>query len=221
MIVRRCSYIVMDVPITLAFVHAAAGAIGGGFGAAITGGDIGQGMLTGGISGGLGTFAGGYMKDWGFGAQLIGRSIVGGISGGIAATMYGGDFGEGFKQGAVTAGFATIFNDFNHSYDENGQKVVDNRDRPYGSTNKELWAAGGALSAGVAAVVAGPVVIPAAIVAGTAVVRSLTTMYLSNPNKAINFVIDAVNGYAPGYPRPTVGGLAGYTTSEVQKALNK
>jgi RHS repeat-associated protein len=106
------------------FAHAAAGAIGGGFGAAITGGDIGQGMLTGGISGFTGTYFGNMLPN-DYASQLIGRSLIGGISGGITATIYGGDFGEGFKQGAVTAGFAFMFNDGFHTsnkptYDNEG-----------------------------------------------------------------------------------------------------
>jgi RHS repeat-associated protein len=96
------------------FAHAAAGAAGGGIGAAITGQDIGRGMLVGGISGFAGTFAGGYMKGWDPAFQLIGRSVVGGVVGGIGSEIYGGSFAEGFKQGAITAGYAEIFNGWFH-----------------------------------------------------------------------------------------------------------
>ncbi len=96
------------------YAHAVTGAAGGGIGAAITGQDIGPGMLVGGISGFAGTFAGGYMKGWDPAFQLIGRSVVGGVVGGIGSEIYGGSFGEGFKQGALTAGYAEIFNDYAH-----------------------------------------------------------------------------------------------------------
>jgi RHS repeat-associated protein len=83
-------------------LHAYAGAFSGGFNTAFTGGDVGINALTGGISGGLGMAAGKYLPNE-FGYQLAGRTAVGGISGGLAAEMYGGDFGQGFAQGAKTA----------------------------------------------------------------------------------------------------------------------
>jgi len=97
----------------VAGIHAAAGMVSGGINSAITGGNIGLGMLTGGISGGLGSFAGGFLpKD--FGSQLIGRSLIGGIAGGITAEIAGGEFGQGFALGAGTAAAGFLFNELNH-----------------------------------------------------------------------------------------------------------
>ena len=90
-----------------AYAHAVAGTAGGGIGAAITGGDIGRGMIVGGISGFSGTYFG---SDYG----IIGRSFIGGCTGGAAALIYGGNFGEGFKQGALIAGSAVIYNEWSH-----------------------------------------------------------------------------------------------------------
>ena len=90
-----------------AYAHAVAGTAGGGIGAAITGGDIGRGMIVGGISGFSGTYFG---SEYG----LIGRSFIGGCTGGIGALIYGGNFGEGFKQGALIAGSAVIYNEWSH-----------------------------------------------------------------------------------------------------------
>ncbi len=45
-----------------------------------------------------------------FGSRLVGHSIVGGITGGISAELYGGDFWKGFGQGAWTAAYGLTFN---------------------------------------------------------------------------------------------------------------
>jgi len=100
-------------PYLAAGIHAGAGAIAGGINAAIGRENIGLGMLTGGISGGIGKFAGGFLPD-GFGYQFAGRSAIGGITGGIAAEMYGGSFRQGFGQGARTAAYGFLFNDVLH-----------------------------------------------------------------------------------------------------------
>ena len=97
-------------------LHAYAGAFAGGFNTAFTGGDVGINALTGGISGGLGMAAGHYLPNE-FGYQLAGRTAVGGISGGLAAEMYGGDFGQGFARGAETAAIGFLCNEAAHKKD--------------------------------------------------------------------------------------------------------
>ncbi len=96
-----------------AFAHAIAGAAGGGIGAAITGGDIGCGIIVGGASGFGGTYLGSFLPDDRI-SQLVGRAVIGGIIGGASSAVYGNDFGAGFKQGALTAGFTVMFNDWSH-----------------------------------------------------------------------------------------------------------
>jgi hypothetical protein len=48
---------------------------------------------------------------WNWGEQLAGRTIVGGITGGIAAEMYGGKFMDGFVMGAESAAFGMVCNE--------------------------------------------------------------------------------------------------------------
>jgi len=60
-----------------------------------------------------GSFAGGFLpKD--FGSQLIGRSLIGGITGGITAEIAGAEFWEGFAQGAFTSAAGFLFNSYIH-----------------------------------------------------------------------------------------------------------
>lgn len=100
--------------ITQAGIHAAAGGISGGINAAISGGDIGMGMLIGGVSGGVGKFAGPYLERGGYLGELAGRSAIGGVMGGISAELYGGDFGYGFRNGAMTGAVGFVANDWLH-----------------------------------------------------------------------------------------------------------
>jgi RHS repeat-associated protein len=94
-------------------VHAVAGATAGGLNAAIGGGDIGLGTLVGGMSGGIGTYAGGYLPGE-FASQLAGRALIGGVIGGVSAELYGGNFAQGFGEGAMTATSALLFNEMIH-----------------------------------------------------------------------------------------------------------
>ena len=100
--------------ITQAGIHAAAGGISGGINAAISGGDIGMGMLIGGVAGGVGKFAGPYLESGGYLAELAGRSAIGGVMGGISAELYGADFGDGFRNGAMTGAVGFVANDWLH-----------------------------------------------------------------------------------------------------------
>ena len=94
-------------------VHFAAGAASGAINSAITGGNIGVGALTGAVAAGVGSLAGNILPD-GFGYQLIGQTVVGGIAGGVVSDIYGGNFWRGFAQGAETAAAAFLFNYYVH-----------------------------------------------------------------------------------------------------------
>ena len=98
-------------------IHVAAGGVSGGINAAITGGDVAMGALVGGISAGVAKGLGGYIPGnltgnsyVDFGIGLVEHAAIGGITGGVAAELYGGSFGEGFEQGAMAAGYGYIFN---------------------------------------------------------------------------------------------------------------
>jgi len=99
-------------PLAQAGLHTGFGALSGLTNAAITGGDVGQGILTGGLSAGLAKFGGGYIPSFdnkviNIAAQFTGRSLLGGVTGGIARELYGGGFGEWFIAGMQTAAVAT------------------------------------------------------------------------------------------------------------------
>ena len=93
--------------------HSIAGGLSGGINAAMNGGNIDMGVLTGGLSGGMGEYTGGFIpKD--FGSQFVGRTAIGGITGGMTSELYGGSFSDGFLSGASTAGFGYLFNHMTH-----------------------------------------------------------------------------------------------------------
>jgi RHS repeat-associated protein len=90
-----------------ASIHAGAGALAGGVNAALFGGDIGLGALSGGLSAGMGSYFGNFAP---FGSELLGRAIVGGVTGGSVYAMYGESFMEGFGRGAITSTYVYIYN---------------------------------------------------------------------------------------------------------------
>ena len=107
--------------VTQATINAGAGVLAGGIGAAVTGGDIAKSAFIGGISAGMAKFAGvNLFEPTGYAGesilanthlnQLAARAAVGGLTGGIAAELYGGNFAEGFGQGAGTAIMGYLFN---------------------------------------------------------------------------------------------------------------
>jgi len=100
--------------VTKVGLHTAAGAVSGGINSGITGGDVGIGMVTGGIAGGLGMAFGkqGQLTLGDYPSEIAKRSLIGGVSGGIASEMYGGSFGDGFKNGAKTAAIGGSANCF-------------------------------------------------------------------------------------------------------------
>ncbi len=97
-----------------AVIHFGAGVTSGGINAGITGGDVGLGMVTGGISGGIANYAGSFLSPR-IEIQFVGRSIIGGVTGGIAAEIYGGNFSDGFAQGAMTSAIGFTCNHMLHS----------------------------------------------------------------------------------------------------------
>ena len=109
-----------------ALIHAGAGAASGAMGAAISGGNVGLGALTGGLSAGAAEGVGGALSGthWfsslqpedKFFAGLVSRVGVGAVTGGIASEMAGGRFLQGMGQGAWTAAYGFIFNGLFHYY---------------------------------------------------------------------------------------------------------
>ena len=98
-------------------VHTVAGAVSGAINSAITGSDIGMGTLTGAVGAGIGSVTGGalsYLKIDQFGFQLVARTVMGGVAGGVASEIYGGNFWQGFALGAGTAAAGFLFNECMH-----------------------------------------------------------------------------------------------------------
>ncbi len=205
----------------MAGMHAAAGAASGAINASITGGDVGVGALTGGISGGIAKYFGNqFLIGKGFATELVGHSLIGGVTGGITASIYCGNFWQGFGQGAWTGGYGYLFNQaLSHgTFSENGELVKEEPGaRPYGTTDTELWMAGGVFAAA-----GGVTLFPGAIAAGiTWAAEALSVQYLSKPEQINRFVVDGLASYAPGWPTASMGGLAGYTAAEIQKTVSK
>jgi hypothetical protein len=77
----------------------------------ITSSDIGMGMLTGGLAGGISAYVGAEWLPKNDLVQMGGRVLlVGGIGGAVFAA-YGADFGSGFIQGGATSLFGELLND--------------------------------------------------------------------------------------------------------------
>jgi hypothetical protein len=75
-------------------------------------------MLTGAVGAGIGAAAGGaliLLKLNQFGYQIVARTVMGGIAGGLVSQIYGGNFWQGFAQGAATAAAAFLFNETIHA----------------------------------------------------------------------------------------------------------
>ncbi|VEN74598.1 conserved hypothetical protein [Candidatus Desulfarcum epimagneticum] len=109
-------------------IHVAAGAVSAGANGVITGADpgmMGESMLISGISAGVAKYGGlklfggsgilaGAMDNMSpearFFVQFASYSAIGGVSGGISSSMRGGDFGDGFEQGARTSAYGFLYN---------------------------------------------------------------------------------------------------------------
>ncbi|VEN72721.1 hypothetical protein EPICR_10220 [Candidatus Desulfarcum epimagneticum] len=95
-----------------AMVHGAGGALSGAISASISGSDLGMAMVTGAIGAGVAKYVGGkFFHGKGFPKELAGRTLVDGATGGIGAEIYGGDFGEGFTNGAASSAIGFLCND--------------------------------------------------------------------------------------------------------------
>jgi hypothetical protein len=101
--------VTMTQHVSNAAIHTVAGAASGAVNAAITGGDIGQAALIGGLSAGLAKGIGGAND-----LNMGGRMAIGAATGGVTSIMNGGDFFEGAFQGAWTSVIADICNDLMH-----------------------------------------------------------------------------------------------------------
>jgi len=191
----------------IAGIHAGAGMISGGISSAITGGNIGLGMLTGGISGGIGSFAGGFLpKD--FGSQLIGRSLIGGITGGITAEIAGAEFWEGFAQGAFTSAAGFLFNYMLHKPPEGAKTFPWLKQKAIpGQLAKDVLLPGAVIVEGGIATGVGVALAPE-ITALT--VQSGTIYVLGNAN-TYRFIVDFMLGVSP-TPPSSLGGYAGTAT---------
>ncbi|ACL04570.1 hypothetical protein Dalk_2880 [Desulfatibacillum aliphaticivorans] len=100
-------------------------------------------MLTGAIAAGVGEYVGGagYFGD-DFGPQLIGRSTVGALTGGVTSVIYGQDFFDGFMQGAKTAAIGFMCN---HALHDIGNGVTKAMVEGTKAAGKALWETGKAL----------------------------------------------------------------------------
>jgi hypothetical protein len=120
-------------------LHTAAGAISGGINAGITGGDIGIGALTGGISAGVANFAGGILPN-NIPLQFATRTAIGGLSGGITSSLYGGSFSQGFLYGAGAAAYGYMCNHVLHDILSAIQSaVVEGSKAGYYSTRRAFY----------------------------------------------------------------------------------
>jgi hypothetical protein len=113
-------------------IHTVAGAVSGAMNSAITGSDIGMGMLTGAVGAAIGAAAGGalsYFKVDQFGYQLVARTVTGGVAGGVVSEIYGGNFWQGFAQGAGTAAAGFLFNEVMHEMEKYRQQQLQRQER--------------------------------------------------------------------------------------------
>lgn len=107
--------------------HTLGGAASGAANGAITGGDIGMNALIGGFSAGGSEWLGtniGFLKPVegrGMGAymnNMLRRTFIGSVMGGATSAAFGGDFGYGARQGALTSAIAYSTNDWLHDVTE-------------------------------------------------------------------------------------------------------
>ena len=95
--------------------HMATGAVSGAFNTVVSGGNLGQNMVTSAVSAGIAKGLGNYIpsvdNDYlDFGIGVVGHGIIGGITGGVSAELYGGKFSEGFKEGVAIGIGGFLFN---------------------------------------------------------------------------------------------------------------
>ena len=107
-------------PFDQAFIHTFAGAISGVASGAVSGGNMGKSGLIGAVSAGSSEYAGHFIPQ-GFGYQLGGQSLVGGVTGGLASEISGNGFEKGFTSGAEIGAAGDLFNDMLHLHMDEGQ----------------------------------------------------------------------------------------------------
>lgn len=207
------------------------GSFSGGVSSAIQGGDVGLGILTGGVSAGFAEFAAPYLPNNGFVERLASRSVVGGITGGVSAELYGGSFGDGFRVGAKNAAYGFVFN---HVWHEFGAPVFHrhgNNQPSWGSDNseglatRELPESGGTMAfsemardfgayyLGVIGTAAGGIFAKEAYVSLMVAAGSPTGQYILQND--IPAVFDYIEGLLPGPPPPKPMGYLGSVTGEL------
>jgi hypothetical protein len=181
-----------------------AGAVPGGIDSAITGSDIGLGMLTGAVGAGIGSMTGSILPDR-FGYQLVGRVVSGAISGGVVSQIYGGNFWQGFAQGAGTAAAAFLFNHWVHE----GKVPWLKQERiiPGQLILPAIMVFEGAYIGGYAVSIGGYCAPEFAALT----VRYGTIYILGNPN-TYQFIVDFMQGASPTLPPPSIGGYSGGMT---------
>ncbi len=200
---------------TQAGIHFAGGALAGGINAGIHGGDIGKGMVMGGISAGIGKYAGmEYLDSSHWSIELLGRSVLGGVTGGIAAEISGGDFGDGFINGARSAAIAQFCNDWNDILPGIGkafsgayQAVRYNEQLHAGTANGFIWS-------GQIFVLSKTWVFwkAAAFYITPAAVQSAYSSLMVHP-EVVYGSIDFINSALPGIPALSNAGAAGVIAS--------
>jgi RHS repeat-associated protein len=113
--------------------HGVGGAMSGTIGAAITGGDLVEGALIGGVSAGVTQYLGhnfGVLNaENNFAQAFAGRTIIGATLGGLASESTGGHFLDGAKNGAISSAIAFLANDFMHRRERSDTKkwIADQR----------------------------------------------------------------------------------------------
>jgi hypothetical protein len=115
-------------------LHATAGAASGAVNAAISGGDIGQGAIIGGLSAGMAERFGGGIPQ---------RMLIGSAMGGVSSAMAGGSFFDGAWQGAWTSAVAHVCNHMMHKitsvYLERAKQVLAKYHPEYYNDSSEVY----------------------------------------------------------------------------------
>lgn len=104
--------------------QAGAHSVVGGTMAELQGGSFQSGAFAGGISFIVGGLVGKISKNWGKVGRAIAGISSGAISGGIGSEIAGGNFWDGFRQGAITAGLNHSAHGFLQQQNSKGTKVV-------------------------------------------------------------------------------------------------
>ncbi|NLT24050.1 MAG: RHS repeat-associated core domain-containing protein [Syntrophorhabdus sp.] len=136
--------VVKNLPVAIA-AHVAAGATTGAFSTLVSGGDLGQNMIVGAIPAGMAKGLGNYLPEdltgnayADFGMGLAGHAAIGGISGGATAELFGGNFGQGFEQGAMAGAYGYIFNKGGKVIRQGGYKIIKHSANPNSGSKEHM-----------------------------------------------------------------------------------